>query len=396
MPDGGLAVHVGPHKTGTTAVQEAFAERREHLRSMGVVFPGPYPADHDAVRARLRTPGGWDDAVPPPHRTTWQRLTAQTRDVAGTVLVSSEALSHATVRQAAQVCEELRPGVAHRAIITVRPFTEVVPSAWQEYVKSGWTTDFDTFLQVLVDGPEAESPTPTFWRRHDHGALARRWANALGADAVTVIVTDRRRPDLLIGAFETLLGLATGTLPTAGGTPNRSLTMSEIELVRQINVRVRHEMPWESYNLLIRAGGLPALIGRRTVPTDELRVTLPAWADEAARGIGRRSKRRIVALEVPVIGDLRRLGEPGPPNDGPADVTTVARDVVQLLVAGMSASAADHHMRRTGVEFPPVDVERVVRSAAGDGSTAPIDRCAAVLAELAVDLDQRGLVRVSS
>ena len=40
LPEDGLLLHVGPHKTGTTAVQSAFFAASSTLREHGVRYPG--------------------------------------------------------------------------------------------------------------------------------------------------------------------------------------------------------------------------------------------------------------------------------------------------------------------------------------------------------------------
>ncbi len=53
VPRGGLLLHIGPHKTGTTALQAAFAEARPRLETFGVSYPGQHAAPHGAAMARL-------------------------------------------------------------------------------------------------------------------------------------------------------------------------------------------------------------------------------------------------------------------------------------------------------------------------------------------------------
>jgi hypothetical protein len=40
LPDGSCLLHIGPHKTGSTAVQSAFHAARTRLADQGVVYPG--------------------------------------------------------------------------------------------------------------------------------------------------------------------------------------------------------------------------------------------------------------------------------------------------------------------------------------------------------------------
>jgi hypothetical protein len=51
LPEGAVLVHVGFHKTGTTALQSAFASTRPELLAAGVLYPGELRSHH---RAALR------------------------------------------------------------------------------------------------------------------------------------------------------------------------------------------------------------------------------------------------------------------------------------------------------------------------------------------------------
>lgn len=338
---GGLLLHIGPHKTGTTAVQSAFHGAREQLHALGVTYPGPQAAPHGAVLARLGINRGWNDAIPPGPRRMWHRLCAQTSREAttNTVVVSSESLCHAGPRQATAVCQELRPGPV-TVVITLRPLADILPSAWQEYVKSGWTVGYDEFLQsVLRDRPAADGPTPTFWQRHAHGRLVRRWTSVVGADSVVVIVADPKEPDLVLDAFESLLGLPEDTLIADAGPINRSLRAAEIELLRAVNEEAHRSVPWEVFNALQREGGNPALVEGRLPRPAEVPIGLPAWAGEMAAEFGRASITEIRRHGVRIIGDLETLGSPGRTSavDTPMP-DHVDSDVVRVYARGMVAA----------------------------------------------------------
>jgi glycosyltransferase involved in cell wall biosynthesis len=325
VPRGGLLVHIGPHKTGTTALQSALAADREALARWGVRYPGTSAAPHGAVMARLGTNRGWDDAIAPGSIAAWEQLCIETRVARETVVVSSEALCHATSEQATQICSELRHGPV-RAAITLRPLAQVLPSSWQEYVKSGWTTSYDDFLRAVLLEPDAASnPTPTFWVRHDHGRLVRRWADAIGADNVVVIVADPERPSHLFQSFEQLLGLPQHSLVSTGPS-NRSLTFNETELLRRLNVAVRPSLAWSRFNQVVRQGGTPQLVEQRTPPVDEPRLGLPEWAATLASEHGSRAAEEIRMLGVRVDGDLDTLATRPP---GTAN-TPVAPDLVPI------------------------------------------------------------------
>ena len=66
LPDGTHLLHIGPQKTGSTAIQGALHEARDAIREHGVVYPGPDAKPRDAAEvglgfSRIR-PRGSDEA----------------------------------------------------------------------------------------------------------------------------------------------------------------------------------------------------------------------------------------------------------------------------------------------------------------------------------------------
>ena len=56
LPPQAVLLHIGPHKTGTTAVQSALASARPRLKTAGVLYPGR--ADHPAVQEAFNRVAG--------------------------------------------------------------------------------------------------------------------------------------------------------------------------------------------------------------------------------------------------------------------------------------------------------------------------------------------------
>lgn len=346
---GGLLLHIGPHKTGTTTVQNAFVARREELAAHGVAYPGKSAAPHGAVIARLGTWSGWYDEIPPTSIRRWERFCALTRSLDTTVVVSSEALCHADDEQAAAVCDELRPGPV-RVLITLRPLAALLPSSWQEYLKAGWTETYPEFLDwVLNRADEPDNPVRTFWTRQDHGRLVERWAAAVGPENVTVVISDPAQPRLLLDAVEDMAGLPRGLLATSTGAAvaNRSLTWAECALVRHFNVVARRSMEWDTYNTVMRSGAFAQMVAAPPSSSTAERTGLPAWAARLAAHHGTTASERITATGVEVVGDLSTLSvetiDHGPTGDEP---TMIPIDALVAAAAGIMSAVAPPRSRR--------------------------------------------------
>ncbi len=61
IPAIGVLLHVGVHKTGTTAIQAALADARPDLAKRDILYPGKRPAQHRSAMAVTQRQWGWKD-----------------------------------------------------------------------------------------------------------------------------------------------------------------------------------------------------------------------------------------------------------------------------------------------------------------------------------------------
>jgi hypothetical protein len=60
LPDHGILLHVGPHKTGTTAIQGALAVARPQLLAHGILYPGRRVEHNKQAAAAIQRALGWE------------------------------------------------------------------------------------------------------------------------------------------------------------------------------------------------------------------------------------------------------------------------------------------------------------------------------------------------
>jgi hypothetical protein len=244
-----------------------------------------------------------------------------------------------------------------RVVLTLRPLARILPSAWQQYLKSGHELPYQRWLKAVLADPPKTSVTPSFWPRHDQAAVIDRWVAEIGADRLTVIVLDPDDRGLLLRSFDSLLGLPLGTLADQPvGQQNRSMTAAEAELFRQVNIVLRrNRLPYDDYAHLIRYGAILRTVERiQPGPEDEVLIT-PDWARQRAIELGTGYAERITALRadgLTVIGDPQRLRDaPEPRAAGPVTPELIPVSVaVEALLGAVSRSA-------NGKAFFPDEVE---------------------------------------
>ena len=350
LPAATRLVHIGPHKTGTSALQGAFHTSRQQLAEHGVHYAGKelqpgraalYVAGQPTLLGE-RTPqlGDWDELVADVAAAGQQR-----------VVISSEFLSEADDAAAHPVVEELG-GTAVHVVVTLRPLSKILPSQWQQMVQNGLRTPYEAWLESIVKQPTGSATACRIWQRHHHGRLVRRWAEAAGPERLTVIVVDENDPKALPRTFEQLLGLPNGFLVHEPDQANRSLTLAEAEIVRQINRQFRAlKWPEAIYARYVRRGAVLQLkTGRQPLP-DEPRIATPAWALSRAAELGAEFADTIAGLGVRVIGDLPSLGRL------PEYAAEPTADAIPASAAAAAAQAVIGAVAVTGDHDPAQPVE---------------------------------------
>ncbi len=338
VSEGTRLVHIGPHKTGTTALQGALFAARPELLRQGVRHVGrsrhPAAAVHAVLGQRSQFAAG---SVPPMRR--WFDLVHEVERAAEPrTVLSSEFFSDAHPDQVRRIVANLGGSRVH-VVVTLRPLATILRSQWQQLVQDGMSVGLDAWLRAVLDRP-ASRHASRFWLRHRHDALVARWAEAVGSDHVTAVVADDADHDLTVRAFERLLGLHEGTLVAQPSLTNRSMMLAEVEVIR-------------AFNKAFRASGLPRPLLSRTMhfgaarymkrlPADaadrpielpqEVLERVAVEADHIATGIG--------ASGIRVVGDLDRLRIV--PASGPESSTThlvVPPSVAAAMATGVLVSA---------------------------------------------------------
>jgi hypothetical protein len=332
-------VHFGFHKSGTTAIQEAFVDARDRLATSGVAYPKTGGQRHHGKSA-LGLAGmhyGWRSTGVSYEEAFWTDLLTEVEGYGDrTVVISSEHLAQVGPGTIRRIASDLGPRPVH-AVATVRPLERILPSSWQQYVKGGLALPYIAWLEKVLADPPDPGVTPNFWRRHSHGDVISRWAELLGPENVTLVVLDETDRTILFRSFEALLSLPPDTLlATQRRDDNRSMTAAEAELVQRVAQAVRRlGVDWDFFFTVIRSGVAQRMARERLPAADEARLTTPKWALERAAELGERAAVKIEASGVTVVGDLHSLGRytgtPGEDHQAPPEWVPVDAAVEAVL-----------------------------------------------------------------
>ncbi|MEI7744531.1 MAG: hypothetical protein WCK58_12385 [Chloroflexota bacterium] len=335
VPAGTRLVHIGPHKTGTTAIQAALYNARPALLAQGVRHVGPSRNPAAAVRAVTGQPAPASVDTPPPIRHWHDLVREHGRAAEPRTVVSSEFFSWATPEVIGRIAADL-DATRLQVVVTLRPLGRILPSQWQQNVQAGMVLPFDAWLRgIFGDGPGI-APNP-FWQLHRHDALIRRWTDVLGPERVTAVVVDEADPGMLLRTFEGLLGLTPGTLVADRDLANRSMTAAETEAVRAFNVAAAQVGVSRGVHAGAMRFGAATQMKLREPGPDEPRIAVPRWALDRAAVVAAEMVTGIEATGVRVVGDLGSLASPveGGAVETGAGVTGIPPEIAAGLAVGI-------------------------------------------------------------
>lgn len=338
--DGTRLLHIGPPKTGTTTLQNAFHVNREALALHGVHYAGKSQQARAAAAALAlnRTVPGSE----PGTLSAWDNLVAEVRGVdTRCVVISSETFAHCDDR-AADTAVAAFDASRLQLVMTMRPLADILPSAWQQYVQEGMRTAYPVWLKnVLENDVGGAHTTPSFWRRMRIDRIAQRWADRIGADRVTLVSLAEQPHDFVMRIFEQMTGLPAGTLVPDLSTFNSSVPFQVVETIRAFNHLYwpLEESDRDVFSRVVPQGLLRDLKYAGGDSLAKVPIGTPQWASDRACEYMQEMNVGLRASGVNIIGDIDALATPGKaPIDAEAPGTISAEDAAVMLLSMMRAA----------------------------------------------------------
>jgi hypothetical protein len=225
-----LILHIGPHKTGSTSLQNRLLNSRAHLNSNGFEYPLfgiTHFAHHDIYRF-----------LAPHHEASsdMSELGLKALTESGSnIILSSEDFIYLPV-ESLQRLRQLFEGFRIEVVLFLRNPVDLWPSHWQEMVKNGRDEPLIDYIGAYF------GVTDTIDFRYMHPvSQATRFAKVFGRENLRLFCYDNilAENDDLIGFFVRNI-LQIPALPSDKTLLiNRSLRPDTIELLRCLNERFR-------------------------------------------------------------------------------------------------------------------------------------------------------------
>ena len=300
LREAGVLLHIGPPKTGTTAIQFGLAEARADLARCGILYPDTGLAQGAAALALQQRHSSWRRVIhgeslldPTIDQSPWLDLVAAAGEWNGKVVISSEYLASSLPHIARQAVTDLG-GSRVQILITRRPAIQLAASQWQQGVKAGNTEPWGDWLAASLN-----SDNDAAMLRVEH--LISRWIDIVGANNIAVINVSPADPREILRELERVIGIPAGLLPL--GQSNRSMTAYEAEIVRRVWTQVDDEAVDLPNFLKHVRRGIRNLVETRTPAAHEPKLTVPDWAVEPLQQIDFETESAVRSLGVTVFGD---------------------------------------------------------------------------------------------
>lgn len=320
-------VHIGPPRTGTTAVQQLLWRNRHELLAQGISYPGRANRTlHFAAATELV----YGDDVPPgetPRPGAWAELTREILAHDGPSVISHERFASAEEPAVARLLVDLAERDVH-VIYTIRDMLAITLSAYLGFLKRGSTLTLDEHVARATAG----KPQQRVWRTAAGWSL-RRWGAAVPPDRMHVVtVPPKTAPRTeLWERFSSVIGHAPGRGTVKTMRTNESVGVVEADFLHRLNI-LGGDGWTTDHQQFVRHVLTPQLLSRR-----EGQRKLQLSNQEARAVLARQT--HVLAAEIAtcgfhVVGDLSDLEvEVGPPELDPDHDEVTEEEFAELAMS---------------------------------------------------------------
>ncbi|MBB2893821.1 hypothetical protein [Flexivirga oryzae] len=306
LPDGALLLHIGPSKTGSTAIQIAFDQVRDQLGQYGVAYSTTF--------RRVLKPGwaviGW---APPGHPVPdigyWSRYCERVANMGGLrVCASTEDFGQVQNADVARTIVRGLGGDRVHIVSAARAYHRLLPSYWQEMVRTNFDTrTYEEWLHDVLDAAPADGHGWAFTGSHNVTRTVPAWLSAVAPERYTLVVLGDEDRTLLPDVFEEMLGLPSGMLRVGTGA-NSSLSFNAVEVLRRLN-EIRGQKDWrlDYYEQLTRQGYVRGALDAPRSSLDRAIPELPEWSIEPLARLSAARVEEVKDLGVRVVGNVDDL-----------------------------------------------------------------------------------------
>jgi hypothetical protein len=318
-------LHVGPPKTATSFLQEAWRQNQSGLQEQGLLYPGRDRRGHYHAAAVVCENPLHLKRMRPRHRGAWDRLTQQVAAFEGDALLSSERFAAASGEQADRALRRLEEVAAEvHLLVTARDLARQLPSGWQQYVKLGGEQSLEEWWRTLADERSAR-----YWQSQDLASVLDRWTQHVPEDRAHLVVHARAGASnrLLLQRVCSVLDVDPALVQSPPWI-NSSLGASHVELLRRINAALPADRNRTAVGTFAKSFASQMIIPAHPSPPFVLPPEIHAWTVGRAKAMVDNLKRH----QYDIVGDLDDLIPDDLAREGIAHDEVSDADLLDLAV----------------------------------------------------------------
>jgi hypothetical protein len=293
-------LHVGPMKTGSTFLQDMLWQNRDDLARQGYFHPGTH-ANEMWLAINDVQDAAFVNYEMPQASGVWAEVCERVMAYDGRSVISHEVLGMCTDEHIDRIVTSLAPARL-QIIVMARSLAAILPSLWQESVKSAGRDGGVSWPDFLAYQRETGASMTDALR------IVKRWLAHLPAEQVHVATVPPAGTarGILLGRFSQALGVDTTSWSVDDVAGNVSMDMVQTELIRRLNRTRGARLDDRAQSRRVHDAVLPAL----PPPNPARRIRLPSSEREWIESETRRRVDGLRECGAPLHGDLDDLTSP--------------------------------------------------------------------------------------
>lgn len=323
-------IHVGAPKTGTTFIEQVLYHHRRELADHGVLYPADYYDEHYLAAVDLQELA-FNAERRPEAEGHWEKVAFRARGWPGISIISHDVFAGASEQDARRAIESLAPAEVH-IVYTARDLARQLPSHWQEDVKHGEVSGFNSWLDACLRRDDGRWNLRWFWAVEDIPDVLTRWASTLPASQVHVVTVPPAgaQRHVLWDRFADVVGLSGAKLDLdVVAYPNSGLGAVEVSLIRHLNQQRDESLSQREYEHIVKGAFAHEMLSGRE---NKRRLVLPKDRLPIVQALAREWIEALEKAEYDIVGPVEEL-YPGEADCGPDTIDEVDDD--ELLEASL-------------------------------------------------------------
>ena len=275
-----LILHIGLMKTGTTYIQNILSENRKVIKKNGWIYPGDLLNQQHAFYNILKSEISWIQKNYVANQARGEALIKLISEPSSNMIVSSEALSSVSQTGVDILFKSIKTGFSLdnvHVIVTARSISKLIPSFWQQALKTGTTENLEEYTERFISG--YWDPNTANHRIHNIHYCLSTWSTYINPKNMhLVIVPDKENTkETLWETFSkplTTIGFK-ALVPTITKQKNDNVSFSMLESIflQLLNKKMKQDSFSESESEELRQKMIQSLFDAQKKKIPKMKIS---------------------------------------------------------------------------------------------------------------------------